>query len=427
MDNAIEPSVANVKLDPERYDFDEFMVTTSYKCYMKLGKGKSPSKALFVLRHKPNVEEVQDPTRAVTDSKIKIDPNSTPLIMAVWTGNVSLAKQLLEKSPTSINDRDHKSGTPLICLAAQWTDLIPMMELLFEYGANANDISTEGGITPMGAASALGIVDNVKFLFEKGASVEGKEESHPLYVACHYGHIGVVRFLVEKGADIDRVAKKDGNSPIGQAALKGHKLIVSYLIKKGASLAPSPSGLSPLILAAEGGHLEIVEMIVKNNVDINYQGKDGVTALFLAVRSNKRDIVRLLLSSGANPNLAIEAKQTTPLHFASQKGYTDIVNMLLEYRAEPDVELEGGQTPLYLATNKGNFNIVKLLLNAGADPHFSCGGTSPIELAMRKKKENIYDLMKEKKHSTPRRKKPGIGVSPKYMKSPMTRENTPSK
>lgn len=389
----------------EIYDFGEYLVTTSFKCHMKLGNGPVPkSKSLYVLRLKPDPGEVQDPSRVSTDSKIKIDPNSTPLLMAVWTGDVQKSKLLLEENPKSIHDRDRKAGTPLICLAAQWSDLLPMMELLIQYGADPNDVSTEGSITPIGAASALGIVENVRFLYEKGASIEGRDESHPLFVASHYGHFEVVKFLVEKGADVNRISKKDGNSPLGQACLRGHKNIVSYLISKGADLGPSPSKLSPLILAAEGGYFDVIDMLVKNKADVNYQGKDGITAIFLSVRNNKKDIVKFLCSNGANPNVSIEAKNTRPLHVASQKGYTDIVNILLENKAEPDVELESGLTPLYLAVNKGYFNIVKLLLNASADPHYDCSGTTPIELAMKKKKENIYDLLKEKRPNTPRRK-----------------------
>jgi ankyrin repeat protein len=68
--------------------------------------------------------------------------------------------------------------------------------------------------------------------------------------------------------------------------------------------------------------------------------------------------VESLLKSGANPN---EGNSTTALHIASKHGYTDIVKLLLEYRADVNRRDESGRTALHIAAENGHKEIFELL------------------------------------------------------------------
>ena len=50
-----------------------------------------------------------------------------------------------------------------------------------------------------------GDMEKIKFLIEKGADIEAKNNygNTPLILTSRYGHIEVVKFLIEKGADIE--------------------------------------------------------------------------------------------------------------------------------------------------------------------------------------------------------------------------------
>ena len=102
-----------------------------------------------------------------------------------------------------------------------------------------------------------------------------------------------------------------------------------------------------------------------------YIGGDAEeTALMYATNDGHIDIVRLLLQYNADPNLTNSDGETAlimaiPLNRLDNEG---IVKTLLEYNADPNLHNSYGNTPLILATIFNQINIVHLLLDNGADP-----------------------------------------------------------
>lgn len=88
------------------------------------------------------------------------------------------------------------------------------------------------------------------------------------------------------------------------------------------------------------------------------------TPLFFAVASGPNghpDIVSLLLKNQAQVNVT-DDKGRSALHFASELGQDDTLEMLLANGANPNIkERESGRTPLHLAIENGQFNSVQIL------------------------------------------------------------------
>ena len=123
-----------------------------------------------------------------------------------------------------------------------------------------------------------------------------------------------------------------------------------------------------LIDAARNGDIQRVQELLENGADINSIGYDGDTALIRASDKGYVDIVKLLLDYGADPNIQSEEGGDTALILASTHPdtwhvYTDIVRLLLENGANPNIQTEWGQTALSGAKNWGHTDIVKLLEN----------------------------------------------------------------
>ena len=77
-----------------------------------------------------------------------------------------------------------------------------------------------------------------------------------------------------------------------------------------------------------------------------------------------------LLKRGANPNIIDEQNQQyTLLCIASENGYYNIVKLLLEYGADPNILSRGGDTALIGASQRNYTDTVKLLLEYSADPN----------------------------------------------------------
>ena len=111
--------------------------------------------------------------------------------------------------------------------------------------------------------------------------------------------------------------------------------------------------------------------VIKNTVaEFGVDAPDGEdrTALINAVIENKIDIVRLLISLGANVN-AQDKLGYTVLHFVGQENLIDFGKYFLEINAEINIQDIDGNPPLWTAVfnSRGSFEVVKLFLQNGAN------------------------------------------------------------
>ncbi len=83
-----------------------------------------------------------------------------------------------------------------------------------------------------------------------------------------------------------------------------------------------------------------------------------------AVAENNVNLVKELVKQGASVDTTDEY-DFTPLLFAAYNGNTEIVQILIDHKADLNYGRYG--TPLIIAANRGHINIVKLLIKAGAD------------------------------------------------------------
>jgi ankyrin repeat protein len=87
-------------------------------------------------------------------------------------------------------------------------------------------------------------------------------------------------------------------------------------------------GWFPLMLAAFGGHEEIVEALIKTGADINMKVNDGSTALMAASMQGHYLIVKILLEKGADKTIK-NNNGLTALSLAMQGGYDEITGLLI--------------------------------------------------------------------------------------------------
>ncbi|KAJ8945242.1 hypothetical protein NQ318_016662 [Aromia moschata] len=126
-------------------------------------------------------------------------------------------------------------------------------------------------------------------------------------------------------------------------------------------------GQNLLIIATLLGNCDIVELLLEENVNVNFSDCLGRTALHYAACRGHQDILLLLINSGANVN-AIDSDKNMPLHFACSNGHENCVKGLIYSSAEVELNIGNffGDTPLNLATKWGYLDIVKILLENGA-------------------------------------------------------------
>jgi len=103
--------------------------------------------------------------------------------------------------------------------------------------------------------------------------------------------------------------------------------------------------------------------------DINGKNGSSETPLMLAIKENKKDIVALLLSKNANPDIS-SIGNITPMLMATENENIDVIKMLIKAKAATDVYDVRGKTPLMVAIQKNNLDIIDILLFSSADVNF---------------------------------------------------------
>ena len=129
----------------------------------------------------------------------------------------------------------------------------------------------------------------------------------------------------------------------------------------------NPDGLaSSLRVAAENGHLQILQLLLEATVDQNAADQHGTTALNFAAFNGHTDIVQLLLEAGADKDSSNELGSTA-LHSAAWRGHLEVVKLLVEVGCDKDIVDHGGRRPLHRAAQNGHSEVIRYLLDAGAD------------------------------------------------------------
>eukprot|EP00826_Nyctotherus_ovalis_P009115 TRINITY_DN12390_c0_g1_i2.p1 TRINITY_DN12390_c0_g1~~TRINITY_DN12390_c0_g1_i2.p1 ORF type:complete len:268 (-),score=53.68 TRINITY_DN12390_c0_g1_i2:16-819(-) len=152
-------------------------------------------------------------------------------------------------------------------------------------------------------------------------------------------------------------------------------------------------GATPLLLAAQKGDLQLVEWILKKEVDVNHRDKEGRNCLFYAILSNadNADVISLLLDSKVNMNER-DKHGFTPLLRACQQAVPMTLEVLLKEGADAnDSNPQTGDTGFHLlaqSKKKTSLACAKLLVNFGGTPNAANDqGRTPAEEAAKGDKE----------------------------------------
>jgi ankyrin repeat protein len=149
----------------------------------------------------------------------------------------------------------------------------------------------------------------------------------------------------------------------------GNLTVAAELLQAKADVnLPEPDiGVTPLVGAAHGGHLDVCKYLIRKEADVNSVVRDGTdrTALHSAARMGFSSVVLLLLEKEADPK-AQDLTKTHPLHLACKFGHAGSAEILLQHKANPNVADDQGHVAINDAVAKDRFDIVTKLLEHGA-------------------------------------------------------------
>ncbi|XP_013382005.1 serine/threonine-protein phosphatase 6 regulatory ankyrin repeat subunit A-like [Lingula anatina] len=156
---------------------------------------------------------------------------------------------------------------------------------------------------------------------------------------------------------------KNGWSPLLVACEQGHLDIVKILMQNHARVDVfDEHGKAALHLAAENGHDEVADVLLWHKAFVNAKSKLGVTPLHLAAQNGCNKLVKLLIETHGATIDALSLAKKTPLHMAAQNGQMEVCSTFLKMKADANATDVHGQTPLHLAAENDHSDVVKLFL-----------------------------------------------------------------
>ena len=144
------------------------------------------------------------------------------------------------------------------------------------------------------------------------------------HVAMDNSKVEIVKMLQQAGAPIDEQYGGTGDTPIIRALHAGHIEIAEYLAEQGIDpLKTNRFGVAAFIVASGEGSAKLLDRMVKSGAPVNFRQKlpdilthdqgriiSGVTPLMVAAASGRMDLVEALLKNGADPSLTDELGRT---------------------------------------------------------------------------------------------------------------------
>ncbi|OUM63784.1 hypothetical protein PIROE2DRAFT_20631 [Piromyces sp. E2] len=257
-----------------------------------------------------------------------------------------------------------------------------------------------------------------KFLCQKYRDNEIRNWYSLLY-AAKKGNEAVVDFILGLGLHINvNIKNHGGDTPLILASKYGHESIVGKLLNRNAAVDRQNKKYdTALSLASANGFDRVVELLLCYNADMTTENVDKKTALSMACENGYVKVVDMLVRYGRKRNILEESEINTLLLTASEYGYTPIVETLItdpEHYINVNVYNKERNTSLILACEKGHYDIVELLLNHKANTESkNCDLNTALLIACDKGYEPIVKLLLA--HKANRNSRNRFGFTPYFM------------
>ena len=323
----------------------------------------------------------------------------TPLLYTLEDGLIDdgtcfeIGKILLEPN-VEVNAEDHYGNQALHLACKQGYTKTAVF--LMSNGAFVNSVNKHGQ-TPlhMVADADRDCPKLCDALLQHHAKISSVDDdgNQPLHLACRRPNSAIGRMLLSHGADVTALNKQmktpidlanerlairsqsrdesDGNSPLHVAAKGGQIQTVQLLVDFGvcANLV-NQLKQTPLHMAASGisDSPELCNVLLQQHCKISAADADGNTPLHLACKRGHTNTSILLVCQGAFVN-SVNRHMQTPLHTVAggDKDCPELCNVLMQHNADINSVDDDGNQPLHLACIKLLSATGSMLLSHGAD------------------------------------------------------------
>ncbi|XP_054353555.2 poly [ADP-ribose] polymerase tankyrase-1 isoform X2 [Pongo pygmaeus] len=320
--------------------------------------------------------DLADPSaKAVLTGEYKKDE----LLEAARSGNEEKLMALLTPLNVNCHASDGRKSTPLH-LAAGY-NRVRIVQLLLQHGADVH-AKDKGGLVPLHNACSYGHYEVTELLLKHGACVNAMDlwQFTPLHEAASKNRVEVCSLLLSHGAD-PTLVNCHGKSAVDMAPtpelrerltyeFKGHSLLQAAReadlakVKKTLALEiinfkqpqSHETALHCAVASLHPKRKQVTELLLRKGANVNEKNKDFMTPLHVAAERAHNDVMEVLHKHGAKMN-ALDTLGQTALHRAALAGHLQTCRLLLSYGSDPSIiSLQG-----FTAAQMGNEAVQQIL------------------------------------------------------------------
>ena len=230
--------------------------------------------------------------------------------------------------------------------------------LLNEYGdVNYRELYTQWVTMPIEKIVKIlitkGYLSLLKVFIQNGYDIHYNNDE-AIRIASADGQLEIIKYLIDIGVNVFSVQ----NIPFYNAVINGKIEVIKYLFTLNANIIHVDNG-SAVQWASEGGHLEVVQFLVENNVNIHINN----SALYISLLNDHFDIAKYLISNG----LDIHNDNDRVVRVVANKGNVKAMMFLVENGI--DITAHNNQA-INFASQASRHDLVRYLLSIGADVNY---------------------------------------------------------
>ena len=348
------------------------------------------STALLWATHWDQLDLADHLLRAGGDPNAANDQSVMPLILACENRSDAMVAKLLAAGANP-NARQVNGVTPLMMAAR--TGRASIVKMLLAHGGDPNVVIASTGQTALVWATAESHLDVVRALIDAGADVHVRSTLGftPLLFAARNGDLEAAAMLIAAGVSVNEVGA-DGTHALTLAIVSARDAMARFLLKHGADPNGTLAGV-PALHAAAGN----VSSWLMHWRRLRRQSSGAIDGF---AQSERLPLVRVLLAAGADPNARIAAdsliyeiqrrygaRNPDSSGLGSAKGATALWVAVREAARQIGREVaarlgsrRNRSGTAQLTTEPAE--VVQVLLDAGADPNLATAdGTTPLMVA----------------------------------------------
>lgn len=333
-------------------------------------------------------DKIIDLIKKGADVDIKNKEGCTALHKAIQYGNIKIVRGLITLG-ANVND-----NIKPVLHTAMYYDRIDIIHELIESDADVDIIDNDGN-TPLHIAVDIGKLKIIKILVEAGANINIKDAGGMTaidYAKCH-NRPQIIKYLEKNNEDNLNAELRGELCGEPDTIFEPDFNNIMKLIKAGADINTKcvRYGCTALHVAVVYGRNDIVRELITLGADINTRNKNGLTPLYI----DRITTVDILIKAGANVNIT-DYLGNTPIFYCSDRDYWIVIAiMLIKAGADLNIKNKAGLTPLLHAMRR-RFCIISLLVLNGADINAkNADGNTALDLAKMNEDDEVVEFLEQ--------------------------------